>query len=81
MSLNIGRERWWVMLIMSELMVLFRLVEAAVRSLGLCRQFKGLRCGVSFWFCSFVMLCIWGLTGCGSSCCAFAERSSWFCSS
>ena len=34
-----------VMLIVFALRVLFRLVEASVRSLGLCRLFKGLRCG------------------------------------
>ena len=36
--------------------------SAFVLFLGLFSQFRGLRCGVSFWLCSHLMLCTWEVT-------------------
>ena len=51
-----------VMWIMSVLMVGVRLVGVFVLFLGLFSQFRGLRCGASFWLSSHLMLCTWELT-------------------
>ena len=69
----------WVMLIMFVLRGRCSLVGAFVLFFSLCNQFRELRCGVSFWLCSLLQLCIWELTiwG-GSSCWVSAGWSSWF---
>ena len=59
---NAGGVVGGVMLIRFVLMVLNRLVEAFVVSLGLYRLFRGLRYGESSWPCNLLVLCIWELT-------------------
>ena len=50
-----------VMLMLFALRVIFRLVEVSARFLDLFSLFKGLRCGVSFWLCSPLVLFTWVL--------------------
>ena len=50
-----------VMLTMFGLMVVFSLVGVSAPFWGLCSLFRELKCRVSFWLCSLLVLCIWGL--------------------
>ena len=49
-----------VMLIVFALRVNISLAGVSAPSLGLCSLFRELRCGVSFWLCSRLLLFIWG---------------------
>ena len=46
-----------VMLIMFAPRVRFSLAELSAPFLGLCSLFRELKCGVSFWICSFFLCC------------------------